>query len=141
MMRPAHLFRLFAKAAKAWSEDYAPSMGAAISYYTVFSLAPLLVIVIAVAGAVFGREAVQGLIVAQLSGLIGNEGATLVQNLVAASSDRDQGLLAGLISTGVLVVGATTVFAELQSALDRIWHVPPSRKPRGILHTLSLIHI
>jgi membrane protein len=136
MMSPARLFRLFVKAGKAWSEDYAPSMGAAIAYYTVFSLAPLLVIVIAVAGAVFGRDAVQGQIAAQLSGLIGQQGATLVQSLVAAASDRDKGLLAGLISTGVLVVGATTVFAELQSALDRIWHVPPSQQPQGIWATL-----
>jgi membrane protein len=94
------------------------------------------VIVIAVAGAVFGRDAVQGQIAAQLSGLIGQQGATLVQSLVAAASDRNKGLLAGLISTGVLVVGATTVFAELQSALDRIWHVPPSQKPQGIWATL-----
>ncbi|GAB3664921.1 YihY/virulence factor BrkB family protein [Ramlibacter alkalitolerans] len=134
--QPARLFRLFLKAAKAWSDDYAPSMGAAISYYTVFSLAPLLVIVIAVAGAVFGREAVQGQIVAQLSGLIGEQGASFVQSLVAASSDKDKGLIAGIISTGVLLVGATTVFAELQSALDRIWHVPPSQKPKGIWATL-----
>jgi len=134
--QPARLFRLFVKAGKAWSDDYAPSMGAAISYYTVFSLAPLLVIVIAVAGAVFGREAVQGEIVAQLSGLIGQEGASLVQSLVAASSDKDKGLVASLVSTGVLLVGATTVFAELQSALDRIWHVPPAQKPQGIVATL-----
>jgi membrane protein len=134
--QPARLFRLFVKAAKAWSDDYAPSLGAAMSYYTVFSLAPLLVIVIAVAGAVFGREAVQGQIVAQLSGLIGSEGASLVQSLVAAASDKDKGLIASLISTAVLVVGATTVFAELQSALDRIWHVPPSQKPQGIWATL-----
>jgi membrane protein len=136
MMRPAQLFRLFVQAAKAWSADYAPSMGAAISYYTVFSLAPLLVIVIAVAGAVFGREAVQGEIVAQLSGLIGADGASLVQDLVAASSNKDKGIVAGLISAVVLVIGATTVFAELQSALDRIWHVPPEQKPQGIVATL-----
>jgi membrane protein len=136
MMRPAQLFRLFVKAGKAWSDDYAPSMGAAISYYTVFSLAPLLVIVIAIAGAVFGREAVEGQIVAQLGGLIGTEGAALVQSLVAASSDRGKGLVAGAISIGVLVVGATTVFAELQSALDRIWHVPEAQKPSGIFGTL-----
>src|SRR5215212_5952005 len=98
MIRPAHLFRLMVKAAKAWSDDYAPSMGAAISYYTVFALAPLLVIVIAVAGAVFGREAVQGQIVAQLGGLVGEQGASLVQGLVAASSDTDKGLVAGAIS-------------------------------------------
>jgi len=136
MLRPQPLFRLIVRAAKAWSDDYAPSMGAAISYYTVFSLAPLLVIVIAVAGAVFGREAVQGQIVAQLGDLVGQEGATLVQNLVAASSDRGKGLVAGLVSVGVLVVGATTVFAELKNALDRIWHVPPSQKPQGILAIL-----
>lgn len=136
MLRPHHFIRLIVRAAKAWSDDYAPSMGAAISYYTVFSLAPLLVIVIALAGAVFGREAVEGQIVAQLGGMIGQEGASLVQSLVAASSDTEKGLVAGLVSAVVLLVGATTVFAELQSALDRIWHVPPSAKPQGIRATL-----
>jgi membrane protein len=120
------------KAATAWVDDFAPSMGAAISYYTVFSLAPLLVIVIAIAGAVFGREAVTGQIVTQLSGLIGKNGATFVQGLVASASDTNKGLVAGLISVVVLLVGATTVFAELQSALDRIWHVPAANKPAGI---------
>jgi membrane protein len=124
--------RLFIRAGKAWSDDYAPSMGAAISYYTVFSLAPLLVIVIAVAGAVFGRQAVEGQIAAQLSGLIGQEGAGLVQNLVAAASDRNSGLIAGIVSTVVLLLGATSVFTELQNSLDRIWHVPPEDKPQGV---------
>lgn len=132
MMKPRHLFQLFVRATKAWSEDYAPSMGAAISYYTVFSLAPVLVIVIAVAGAVFGREAVQGRIVAQLGGMVGDQGAALVQNLVAASSNTDQGLVAGIISFFVLILGATSVFAELQNALDRIWHIPPAQKPKGV---------
>jgi membrane protein len=136
MIGPKHLFHLFVKAGKAWVGDFAPSMGAAISYYTVFSLAPLLVIVIAMAGAVFGREAVQGLIVAQLSGLIGEQGASLVQGLVASASDTDKGLVAGIISFFVLVIGATTVFAELQSALDRIWHVPESEKPKGFMAIL-----
>ncbi len=131
-MHPSKALSLFRKAATAWMDDFAPSMGAAISYYTVFSLAPLLVIVIAIAGAVFGREAVTGQIVAQLSGLIGKDGAQVVQALVAAASDTDKGLVAGLISVVILVIGATTVFAELQSALDRIWHVPVKDKPSGI---------
>ncbi|CAA9391702.1 MAG: Ribonuclease BN, partial [uncultured Ramlibacter sp.] len=131
MIRPKNFFQLLVKAVKAWSADYAPSMGAAISYYTIFSLAPLLVIVIAVAGAVFGREAVQGLISAELSGLMGSEGAEFVEGLVASASDTDRGLVAGLISLVVLLVGATTVFAELQSALDRIWKVPEKEKPSG----------
>jgi membrane protein len=125
-------FHLAIQAAKAWSNDYAPSMGAAISYYTVFSLAPLLVIVIAIAGAVFGREAVQGQISAQISGIVGEQGAKMVEGLIAASSDTDKGLVASLISIVILIIGATTVFNELQSSLDRIWKVPEDKKPSGI---------
>ena len=130
-MKIIHFFSLFKKAGVAWIDDFAPSMGAAISYYTVFSLAPLLVIVIAIAGAVFGRDAVTGQIVAQLSGLIGQDGAEVVQGLVKAASDTDKGLVAGLVSVVVVLIGATTVFAELQSALDRIWHVPVEERPSG----------
>ena len=131
-MKPSQLFSLCRKAVNAWIDDFAPSMGASISYYTVFSLAPLLVIVIAVAGAVFGREAVQGEIVGQLQGLIGREGAIAVQGLIKSASEPAKGLVAGAISMVVLMVGATTVFAELQSALDRIWHVPEKEKPSGL---------
>lgn len=130
-MNLQRLYRLARKAVMAWMDDFAPSMGAAIAYYTVFSIAPLLVIVIAVAGALFGREAVQGEIVGQLQGLIGQDAAVAVQALVRAASEPTRGLVAGLISGVVLLVGATTVFAELQSALDRIWHVPQRAKPRA----------
>jgi len=128
-------FDLARKSVSAWSDDYAPSMGAAIAYYTVFSLAPLLLIVIAVAGAVFGREAVQGEIVAQLQGLIGYEGAVAIQGLIKSASKPAEGLLAGGISLAVLIVGATTVFGELQSSLDRIWQVPQGAKS-GVMATL-----
>ncbi len=131
-MNLQRLYRLARKAVMAWMDDFAPSMGAAIAYYTVFSIAPLLVIVIAVAGALFGREAVQGEIVGQLQGLIGQDAAVAVQALVRAASEPTRGLVAGLISGVVLLVGATTVFAELQSALDRIWHVPQRAKPSGL---------
>ncbi|MDM0108435.1 YihY/virulence factor BrkB family protein [Variovorax sp. J22R24] len=131
-MSPKKLFDLCRKAVMAWVDDYAPSMGAAISYYTIFSLAPLLVIVIAVAGAIFGRDAVQQEIVGQIGGLVGADGAGAVEAMLRAASDTDKGLIAGLISAGVLLVGATTVFAELQSALDRIWHVPEREKPSGL---------
>jgi len=136
MMNPKQLLQLAIQSVKSWSNDYAPSMGAAISYYTVFSLAPLLVIVIAIAGAAFGREAVQGVISDQLSGLVGARGAEMVEGLVARASDTDRGLVAGLVSFFVLLVGATTVFAELQSALDRIWKVPEAKKPSGIFGLL-----
>jgi len=131
-MKPRQLFDLCRKAVTAWIDDFAPSMGASISYYTIFSLAPLLVIVIAVAGAIFGREAVQGEIVAQLQGLIGRDAAVAVQGLIKSADEPSKGLVASIISIVVLVVGATTVFAELQSALDRIWHVPEADKPSGV---------
>ena len=131
MRLPAPL-ELGRKAVMAWVDDYAPSMGAAISYYTIFSLAPLLVIVIAVAGAVFGREVAQEQIVAQVSSLVGQNGGLAVKAMLASASDTDKGLVAGVISALVLLVGATTVFAELQSALDRIWHVPERAKPSGL---------
>lgn len=132
MISPKRILDLGRKAVTAYMADYAMSMGAAIAYYTMFSLAPLLVIVIALAGALFGREAVQGQIVAQLGGLIGQEGAVFVQTLVRSASDTERGMVAGLVSLAVLAVGATTVFAELQRAMDRIWHVPESVMPSGI---------
>lgn len=131
-MNPKQLYELCRQSVVAWVDDYAPSMGAAISYYTIFSLAPLLVIVIAIAGALFGRDAAQGRIVAQISGLVGHEGATAVEAMLRSVSEPDKGLIAGLVSAAVLLVGATTVFAELQSALDRIWHVPDREKPSGV---------
>jgi membrane protein len=131
-MPPKQLFAVARKAVSAWIDDFAPSMGAAISYYTAFSMAPLLIIVIAIAGALFGREAVQGQIAAELSSLIGPQGAQLIQTVLSAASDSDKGLVASLISGVVLLIGATSVFAELQSDLDRIWHVPPTQKPSGL---------
>ena len=135
-MKPKHFYEVAKKSANAWVDDYAPSMGAAISYYTVFSIAPLLIIVIAVAGLVWGRDAVQGEIVGQLSGLIGADGASGVQALIANANQPAKGLVATIISVVVLVIGATTVFAELQSALDRIWDVPATKKAAGIWATL-----
>ena len=129
-------YQLVRKSIDAWVDDYAPSMGAAISYYTVFSIAPLLIIVIAVAGFVWGREAVQGQIIQQLSGLLGNEGAAGIQALIESANKPAKGLVATIISVCVLIVGATTVFAELQSAMDRVWDVPPAQKASGIWATL-----
>ena len=116
-----HLIRM---SVTAWVDDYAPSMGAALAYYTLFSIAPLLIIVIAVAGLVFGQEAARGEIVAQLQGLVGWEGAIAVQGLLKSASEPAKDIVATVISLVTLVIGATTVFAELQSDLDRIWRVP-----------------
>ncbi len=131
-MNIGNWIKLAKEAVVAWSDDYAPSMGAAISYYTLFSLAPLLVLVIAVAGLAFGAEAVRGQIAGQLAALMGPETAQAIEGMVESATVSDGGLWASLASIAVLLVGATSVFSELQSALDRIWHVPESRKPSGI---------
>lgn len=123
-------------AVKAWVDDYAPSMGAALSYYTLFSLAPMLIIVIAVAGMVFGQEAAQGEIVAQLRGIMGEEGAVAVEGMLKAAREPAKGLVATIVGIAILLLGATAIFGELQSALDRIWRVPAPKEVSGIWHLL-----
>ena len=120
----------------AWIDDFAPSMGAALSYYTLFSLAPLLLIVIAVAGMVYGQEAAQGAIVAQLGGIMGTDGAAAVEAMLKAAREPAKGVLATVIGLIVLLIGATAIFAELQSALDRIWRVPAPTQQSGIWNLL-----
>ena len=128
--------RLFKAAIQAWIDDYASSMGAALSYYTLFSLAPLLIIVIAVSGMVLGREAAQGEIAAQLAGITGTEGALAVEGLLKAAREPTHGVLATIGGIVMLLVGATAVFSELQSALDRIWRVPAATKESGLWRLL-----
>ncbi len=129
-------WRLVKHSVRSWQDDYASSMGAAIAFYTAFSIAPLLIIVIAVAGFVWGEDAIRGEILRQLSGLVGTEGAAGVQELIRNADQPRQGATATVISAGVLIWGATRVFAELQSALDRIWKVPVSEKKTGIINSL-----
>lgn len=131
-MKLSTIFDIAKKTATAWMDDYAPSMGAAISYYTAFSIAPLLVIVIAIAGYVFGEEAVRGSLQGQISGLVGSDGAMAIEGLISSAREPTEGAVASGISIVLLLVGATTVFAEIQSALDRIWHVPEKAKPSGL---------
>src|SRR3954463_2751400 len=123
--------RLARRAASAWSADYASSMGAALSYYALFSIAPLLLIVIGVAGFFFGAEAARGELFQQISGLIGAEGARAVEGLVASARKPESGVLAMMAGTVLLIMGASTVFGELQNALDRIWRAPQAEEAKG----------
>jgi membrane protein len=125
-------WQILLAAANAWVDDYAPSMGAALSYYTLFSLAPLLVLIIAIAGMVFGQDAAQGAIIAQLQGIMGEEGATAVQGLLKAAREPSTGIVASIVGGFLLLLGATAIFAELQTDLDRIWQVPEKAKPSGL---------
>lgn len=111
-------------AASSWVDDYAQSMGAALAYYTMLSIAPFLLIVVSLAGMIFGVEAARGEIAAQLEGLMGREGAEAVQKLLESASKPAESVSAAVAGLVLLLVGATSVFAELQDSLDRIWRAP-----------------
>jgi membrane protein len=132
-MTPKEIFPILKKAGSDWMEDQAPTLGAALAYYTVFSLAPLLIIAIAIVGLVFGQEAAQGQIFEQLRGLLGEASAKAMQDMVQnANAKPATGVVATLIGVVTLLFGASGVFGQLQTSLNAIWDVEP--KPgRGIL--------
>jgi membrane protein len=123
--------RLFQRAASDFQEDGAPRLGAALSYYSLFSLAPLLIVVIAVAGLVFGQDAAQGRIVAELASLLGESGARAVEDLIENSRKVETGVLATAVGVVTLLLGATGAFAELKAALNVVWDVPSP--PGGLM--------
>ena len=135
-MKLKDYFKLIRDSVSAWQKDYASSLGAAIAFYTAFSIAPLMVILIAVAGFVWGEDAVRGELIQQLGSIIGNDAAAGVQALIRNADRPSQGVTATLISVGVLIWGSTRVFAELQSALDRIWKVPKAVRVQGVWRTI-----
>ncbi len=120
--------RLLVGSIEEWINDRASSKGAALSFYTLFSLAPVLIMVLAIAGAIFGEEAARGAIFQELNGLIGPAGAEAIQLLLANARNPEAGTLATLSAIALLAVGATTVFGELKDSLDEIWDVPPARQ-------------
>jgi membrane protein len=123
-----NIWILIKAATSSWVDDYAQSMGAALAYYTMFSIAPLLLIVISVTGLIFGVEAARGEIFAQLQELMGEQGAGAIQGLLESVNKPAESITAMLIGSALLLVGATTVFGELQDALDRIWRAPRRNK-------------
>ena len=133
-MSPSGIWPLIKLSVVSFRKDYASSMGGALAYLTLFSIAPILIIVIAVAGFFLGAEAARGEIVMQLRGLLGDDGAAAVQGLLESASKPEEGLFATVVSVVLLIVGATSTFAELQSDLDRIWRAEP--KPTSGLWSL-----
>ncbi len=121
---------LIKAAAANWLADHAQSMGAALAFYTIFSIAPLLLIVISVAGLVFGEEAARGEIYGQLQGMLGTTGARAVQGLLESARRPADSVPAAVFGVGVLFIAASSVLAELQDSLDRIWRAP--QRPRSL---------
>ncbi len=108
-----------------WNNDNALRLGAALSYYTVFSLPPVLLIVIALAGFIFGEDAVRGRLVEEIQGLIGRDGAQGIETMIRNAYKPETGIIATVIGIGTLLVASTGVFAELQDALNTVWNVKP----------------
>jgi membrane protein len=123
---------LTSRSVSAWLNHRASSKGAALSFYTLFSITPILVLAIAVAGYFFGEEAARGQLLGELRTLMGPNGAEAIQALLAASSNPESGLIATITATLLLVIGATSVFAELKASLDEVWEVE-EEKSSGIL--------
>jgi membrane protein len=108
-----------------WSGDRALTHGAALAYYTLFSLAPLLVLVIAIAGLAFGRAAAQGEIVTQMAGLVGEDGARMLEGMIVRASQPASGAIATVVSLATMFFGASGVVGQLQGSLNQIWEAPP----------------
>lgn len=124
-MRAPVFLRMFGTALAAWWDDNVPRLGASLAYYTLFAIAPVLLVAIAIAGAVFGAEAVRGQIVGQIDQLVGREGARAVQALLIGASQRKGGIIATVAGGITFLFAATGAFLELQAALNTIWRVKP----------------
>jgi len=119
------IYALVRDAGIAWWNHKAPRLGAALAFYTALSLSPILLIVIAICGMVFGDQAAEGQIVEQIRGLVGEEGGKAIEAMVANAASPTAGIVAAIVGIGTLLIGATGVFVELQDALDTIWDVEP----------------
>jgi membrane protein len=124
--------RLTWTAIQGWSKDNVPRLGASLAYYTLFALSPVLLIAIAIAGSVFGAEAVRGQIVNEIDGLVGRQGAEAVQSILQGAHQDPSGTLAVIIGTVTLIIAASGAFLELQHALNTIFRVKTDPKKSGL---------
>lgn len=124
-MKVREFVKLWGETIREWQNDQASRLAAALAYYATFSLAPLLVLVLAVAGLVGGRDAAEGLVMAQVQDLVGEEGREFVQSMIENAATTPAGITASLIGSATLLLGSLGAFNELQNALDRIWDVEP----------------
>jgi membrane protein len=119
-------YKVLVDSLDAWMAQRAGSKGAALAFYTLFSMTPILVLAIALAGYFFGAEAARGEIIVQMQALAGVNGAQAIQALLAAAQDPAAGLVATLVASMLLLLGASSVFAELKGSLDELWGLDPS---------------
>ena len=121
--------RVFRQASSEWFNDNAPRLGAAVAFYTLLSLAPIIVIAVALAAAVYGQDAAEGRFASEIRGVAGPEVARTIQEIIRGADQPRTGMIATLFGLVALVFGASSVFVELHDAMNTIWHVslPPDR--------------
>jgi membrane protein len=134
-MHPRAIFRLLKQTLDEWLDDRGFTRSASLSYYAVFSVAPLLLVAVAVAGVVFGRDAVSGQLQQELQGLVGESGAAAIQDMMKAAAKQGGGVLASIVGVALVLVGATGAFVELQDTLNDMWGVDKN-KTSGIIGLL-----
>ena len=136
MSRLKTIFDLLKETFTEWNEDKVPRLAAALAYYTAFSIAPLLIIVIAIAGLAFGQDAAQGEIVNTIRQEVGLEAAEVIETMLANTSNETTGIIATIIGVVTIILGAIGFFAQLEDALNTIWSVEP--KPgQGIMKMIK----
>ena len=131
LLQPAQLWTLLKDTFGAWSRDKVPRHGAALAYYTVLSLVPLLVVIIAMIGLIFGRDAAQGYILDQIGSLVGPQSAAAIKEMIQRASQPSTGIMATIVASVTLLAGASGVFAQLQDSLNSLWGVEP-KEGRGL---------
>jgi membrane protein len=138
-LRVKEVWGMFKETISEWVDDRVPRLGASLAFYTLLSLAPLLVVVVAVAALVYGQDAARGQLVWQIQGLVGPEGARAIQGLVQGAYKPGTGLIATLLGVLTLAFGASSVVVELRDALNTIWHVPLDPGNTGLSSIFGLV--
>ncbi len=125
-------FSLLKSTFKEWNDDGAPMLAAALAYYTAFSIAPLIILIVAIVGVVVGQDSLQSQILQEIEATVGEDTAVLVADLIDQANQPSQSIISTLLGIGALLIGALGVFNHLQSALDRIWNVADDKAGGGI---------
>jgi membrane protein len=138
-LRSADIGTLLKQTVSAWFDDNAPRLGAALAFYTLLSLAPLLIVVVAIAALAFGQKAAQGQLIWEIQDLVGTEGARAIQSLIQSAYKPAAGTTATVLGALTLFIGASAVVVELRDALNTIWHVPVPATVSSLRSLLRLI--
>jgi membrane protein len=131
--------RVLRQASSEWFSDNAPRLGASVAFYTLLSLAPVIVIAVAVAAAVYGKEATQGRLASEIQSMVGPEAARTIQGIIKGAYKPRTGVLATLLGLAALAFGASSIFVELHDAMNSIWHVSPPLDRNNAATVIRLI--